>query len=139
MLHLVFHIPHSKPANHATFSPKFRCFHLPDGELGALGCYKTPRPFSNSIALFLSLSIYLPLCVSFSLLHVLERNNMEIGCTAERRQGAGWEGKEEMTGRRVGCGAKFKNISNCQMQGWAAAVQQHTFNFSYFCCFFHNV
>lgn len=57
-----------------------------------------------------------------------------------REETGGWVGgQEEMTGWRVGWGATFKNISNCRTQGRATAVQQHTFDFSYFCCFFHNV
>lgn len=131
MLHLVFTFQGNKSCN---IQPKIQTswFLHPAGRLGF---YKSPRSFSHYISLLLSLS----LAPSLSLLHVQDRNNMEeISCTAERRPG--WVGgQEEMMRWRVGWGAKFKNISDCRTQGWATAVHQHTFNFSYFCCFFHNV
>lgn len=89
--------------------------------------------------LFLLLRFAFFFFFSFSLLHVQDRNNMEeISCMQPRGDG-GLGGRAR--GRRRGGGwagvAKFKNISGCRTRGWATALQRHTFDFSYFGCFFH--
>lgn len=132
MFPLVFTFQACKSCN---IQPNIQMISSSSWETGIIGLLQVSSSF---------LSLHFPLSFSLSVrfsLHVQDRNNMEeISCTAERRQGVGWEGgQEEMMRRRVGWGAKFKNISDCRMQGWATAVQKHTFNFSYFCCFFHNI
>ena len=73
-----------------------------------------------------------------------------FACTRQKQYGGdqlhsseetgGWvRGQEAMRRWRVGCWVKFKNISDCQTLCWVTAVQQHTFNFIYICCFFHNI
>lgn len=107
-------------------------------ETGNIGLLQVSSPCLSFhfFSLLLRFAFFL---FSFSLSHVQDRNNMEgISCTQPRGDG-GLGGRAG--GRRRGGGwagvAKFKNISGCRTRGWAAALQRHTFDFSYFGCFFH--
>lgn len=129
MLPLVFTFQTCKSCS---IQPNIQMISSSSWETGIIGLLQVSSSF-----LSLHFPLSFPLSVRFSL-HAQDRNNMEeISCTAETGVWVG--GQEEMMRRRVGWGAKFKNISDCRTQGWATAVQQHTYNFSYFCCFFHNI
>lgn len=133
------HCSNSKPANHAMLGFTLGWFLHPAGKLGTLGCCKFPHPASHSISLSPHALFFFSFFLSLSLLHVQDRNNMEeISCTQPRGYG-GLGGRAR--GRQRGGGwagvAKFKNISGCRTLGWATALQRHTFDFSYFGCFFH--
>lgn len=102
------------------------------GKLGALGCYK--------ISLyFLSLHFLLALCLSVCFPTYWE-TIWRSAAQKRRGRGVGWEGKRRWRGRGWAGVQSLKISQTDGRKGWATAAQQeHTFDFSYFCCFFHNV
>lgn len=111
----------------------FRWFLHPAWKPGSSGCYKFPHP---SISPSFSLSV----CLSFFSLHVQDRNNMEeISCTAQRRRGVGWEGKKRWRGGGWAGVQSLKISQTAERKAGPQQSRQHTFSFSYFCCFFHNI
>lgn len=119
------HIPSQQIMQHATQNSD-----LLISSSGRLGFYKSPWPFSHYV--FLSLPLSVPLACAREKQYGGDR----LYSREETRLGGRAREDDEVEG---GLGWRFKNISDCWTQGWATAVQQHTFYFSYFCCFFHNV
>lgn len=76
-----------------------------------------------------------PRCAAFSLCFFCRQwqdgENLETGSGREGRGrwwGGGWAGSQSL-----------KISQTAETQGWPAEVRRHTFSFSYFCCFFHNI
>ena len=132
MLHLVFTFQAGKSCNIQTEKQTISSSSWGNWEHWV--ATKPPCASSHSISLSPSacLSVFLP--------HVRGRNNIEISCTAEKRRGVGGRAKRRWRGGGWAGVQSLKISQTDGRKGWATAAQQeHTFDFSYFCCFFHNV
>lgn len=109
---------HSKPGNHTTLIPNFETSSFPSWAPGS--CFHE----SSFLSLHSFLSVFL--CRQWQ-----DGEDLETGSGQEGRGrwwGGGWAGSQSL-----------KISQTAETQGWPTEVRRHTFNFSYFCCFFHNI